>query len=125
MPGAIVTFGNNKGQLRECKGRGRIFLCDWRLQLNPKKALIYPVEQGIPFLGFLVFPTHRRLLRSGVKRSRKRLRALRRGYQNRRISREKINASVQAWLGHVRYGDTWRLRRALFGQYFFVTKSLK
>lgn len=131
LPGYIryvddaLGFSDDKEQLRDGKARSQIFLDDWRLLLNPKKNKIYPVQQGIPFLGFRVFSTHRRLQRSGVKRSRKRLRALRRGYRNGRFSREKINACVQAWLGHVHHGDTWGLRRALFGQYFFVTKSLK
>jgi ATPase subunit of ABC transporter with duplicated ATPase domains len=66
----------------------------------------------------IFFPTHRRLLRNGVKRNRKRLRALRRGYRDGKFSREKVNASVQAWLGHVRHGHTWGLRRALFGNIF-------
>ncbi len=114
-----LAFSDDEGQLRACQTRSQVFLDGWRLLLNPKKNIIYPAQQGIPFLGFRVYPTHRRLLRSGVKRSRKRLRALRRGYRTGRFSREKINASVQAWLGHVRHGDTWGLRRALFRQYAF------
>ncbi|MGH7450898.1 MAG: reverse transcriptase domain-containing protein [bacterium] len=131
LPGYIryvddaLAFGDDQKQLRDCKARSRSFLYDWRLQLNPKKNMIYPAQQGIPFLGFRIYPTYRRLLRSGVKRSRKRLRALRLGYRHGKFSREKINASVQAWLGHVRHGDTWALRRALFRQYFFVTKNPK
>ena len=125
LPGYIryvddaLGFSDDVEQLRESRGRSQNFLDDWRLQLHPKKNLIYPVELGIPFLGFRVFPTHRRLLRSGVKRSRQKLRALRRLYRASRISREKVNVAVQAWLGHVRHGDTWGLRRALFGQYTF------
>jgi retron-type reverse transcriptase len=128
LPGYIryvddaLAFSNDKEQLREGRKRSQTFLAGWRLLLNPKKNLIYPVQQGISFLGFRVFSTHRRLQRSGVKRSRKRLRALRRGYRNGRFSREKINACVQAWLGHVRHGDTWGLRRALFAQYAFSKK---
>jgi hypothetical protein len=98
-------------------------LYDWRLLLNPKRGLVYPAERGIPFLGFRVFPTHRRLSRGGVKRARKKLRALRQGYRAGKIPREKINASVQAWLGHVRHGDTWGLRRALFRQYTFTASQ--
>jgi retron-type reverse transcriptase len=129
LPGYIryvddaLAFSDDKEQLRECQARSQIFLDGWRLRLNPKKNVIYPAQQGIPFLGFRVYPTHRRLLPSGVKRSRKRLRALRRAYRAGRFSREKINASVQAWLGHVRHGDTWGLRRSLFRQYTFSTPS--
>ncbi|MCI0695825.1 RNA-directed DNA polymerase [candidate division KSB1 bacterium] len=114
-----LAFSDDKEQLREGQIHSQTFLDGWRLLLNPKKNVIYQTQQGIPFLGFRVYPTHRRLLRSSVKRSRKRLRALCRGYRTGRFSREKINASVQAWLGHVRHGDTWGLRQALFRQYTF------
>gem|GEM_PF-3780348 len=53
------------------------------------------------------------------KKAEKGKRALRRLYHTGRILREKVNAAVQAWLGHVRHGDTWGLRRALFRQYTF------
>ncbi|MFQ5602753.1 MAG: reverse transcriptase domain-containing protein [bacterium] len=115
----LLVFNHDKKWLDDCRQGVQRFLNDWRLQLNPHKAVIYPVRRGIPFLGFRVFPTHRRLLRNGVKRARQRLRGLSKGYRTGRISLEKVNASVQAWLGHVGHGDTWRLRQALFHQYTF------
>jgi len=121
----VLGFSDDIEQLRAGQARSQLFLDDWRLQLHPKKNLIYPVEHGIPFLGFRVFPTHRRLQRSNVKRSRQRLRALRRLYHAGKISREKVNAAVQAWLGHVRHGDTWGLRKALFRQYTFSRAAEK
>jgi len=51
--------------------------------------------------------------------------ALRRLYRAGKISREKVNAAVQAWLGHVRHGDTWGLRKALFRQYTFSRAAEK
>ncbi|MFQ5639304.1 MAG: reverse transcriptase domain-containing protein [bacterium] len=114
-----LIFSDDKEFLKQCRERSRVFLYQWRLLLHPKKAIIYPVHEGIPFLGFRVFSTHRRLLRGGVKRARQRLRGLNEGYRTGSISWEKVNASVQAWLGHVGHGDTWRLRQALFQQYIF------
>ncbi|MFQ5753738.1 MAG: reverse transcriptase domain-containing protein, partial [bacterium] len=115
----LLVFDQDKKWLHDCTKRVREFLCYWRLHLNPKKAVIYPVKQGIPFLGFWIFPTHRRILRYGVKRARQRLRGLSKGYRLGQISWEKVNASVQAWLGHVNHGDTWGLRQALLHQYTF------
>jgi retron-type reverse transcriptase len=119
----LLIFNDNKFWLQACRERTRRFLSDWRLQLHPKKAVVYPCRQGIPFLGFRVYPTHRRLLRGGVKRARQRLRGLTLGFKRGEMSLEKIEDSIQAWLGHVGQGDTWGLRRALFRQYSFIKKS--
>ncbi|RIK78568.1 RNA-dependent DNA polymerase [candidate division KSB1 bacterium] len=119
----ILVFSDDKAWLHQCRKRCQVFLNDWRLQLHDKKAILYPVALGVPFLGFRVFPTHRLLLKSGVKRARQRLRALQRAYRLRRLPWDKINASVQAWLGHVQHGDTWELRRVLFDQYNFNRSS--
>jgi len=115
----LLVFSDDKEWLKVCKESSRVFLYQWRLQLNPKKAVIYPVRQGITFLGFRVFPTHRLLLQCGVKRAHQRLRGLSRGYRSGKISWEKVNNSMQAWLGHVIHSDTWRLRQTLFRQYPF------
>jgi len=126
LPGYIryvddaLGFSNDKDQLRDARVYSQNFLDQRRLLLHPHKNLVYPVKHGIPFLGFRVFPTHRLLLQSGVKRARQKLNALRRGYRAGDIPREKIHASVQAWLGHAQHGDTWSLRRALFRQYTFA-----
>jgi len=114
-----LVFSDSKKDLRAYRARIQKLLDHWRLLLNLHKNAIYPATLGIPFLGFMVFPTHRRLLRSGLRRSRKRLRALARGFSTGRFGMAKINDSVQAWLGHVGHGDTWGLRTALFRQYSF------
>lgn len=114
-----LGFSDDKNQLRHARARSQNFLDHWRLLLHPHKNLIYPINHGIPFLGFRVFPHCRLLLKSSVKRARQKLNALRRGYRTGNIPREKINAAVQAWLGHAQHGDTWGLRRALFRQYTF------
>lgn len=73
-----------------------------------------PVDEGISFLGFIVFPTHRRLKRRKGIHYRRRLKRQLARYQIEEIELEQIHASVQGWVNHVRYGDTWGLRRSLF-----------
>jgi hypothetical protein len=64
-------------------------------------------------LGFIVYPTHRRLKRrKGVffqRLFRRRLAA----YQRREITFEQLDASVRGWVNHAGHGDTWGLRRAV------------
>jgi len=85
-----------------------------RLTIHDRRAHPRPVTEGIPFLGFVVFPTERRLKRRKGIAYRRRLRALLAAYAAGEVSLEQVNASVRGWVAHARYGDTWRLRRALF-----------
>ena len=75
-----------------------------------------PVSEGIPFLGFVVFPTHRRLKRRNGVAYRRRFRALVAAYGAGEIPLERVDASARGWANHARYGDTQGLRRAVFGR---------
>ena len=33
------------------------------------------------------------------------------GYSGKEVDRQTIDGSVRGWINHVRYGDTWGLRR--------------
>jgi RNA-directed DNA polymerase len=87
-----------------------------RLTVHEERACPYPVGAGIPFLGFIVFPTHRRLKRRKGIHFRRRLKLLLARYREGEIELDRVHASVRGWIDHVRYGDTWGLRRALFAQ---------
>ncbi|RIK55177.1 MAG: hypothetical protein DCC59_01695 [Chloroflexi bacterium] len=78
-----------------------------------RKCQPRPVAEGIPFLGFVVFPEHRLLKRrKGIAFQRK-YRKLRKDHLRGEISLERINASIQGWVNHVRYANTWRLRLSI------------
>ena len=68
---------------------------------------------GLPFLGFQVFPDHRRLKRRNVLQARRRLKELRESYRCGELPLERVTASVQSWISHASHGNTWGLRRAL------------
>ncbi len=109
----FLLFSDSKSQLWAWKDAIRAFLFDLRLTLHAGRSTVYPVLTGIPFLGFRIYPTHRRLKRySGVAFSRR----LRRAY--RQIVRGEINkadldARVKGWVAHAQHGNTWGLRRSL------------
>ncbi|MEJ5224575.1 MAG: reverse transcriptase domain-containing protein [Anaerolineales bacterium] len=86
-----------------------------RLTLHEESAQVFPVRTGIPFLGFRLYPDHRRLKRRKWIHFRRKYRHLAQNYANGAITFARLNASVQGWVNHVRYGDTWGLRRAVLG----------
>lgn len=81
-----------------------------RLTIHEERAIPRPVTDGIKFLGFVAYPEKRLLKREkGIAYQRKLKQLL------STASDETIKASVQGWVNHLRYGDTWGLRRAILG----------
>jgi len=72
-----------------------------------------PTAEGFPFLGFVVYPTHRRLKRRKVVAYRRRLKRLVAGWVAGERTQEAVIASLCGWINHARYGDTWGLRRSV------------
>jgi hypothetical protein len=68
-------------------------------------------------LGFVVYPTHRRLKARNVVKFTRRLETNLDRYAAGQISFAELDASVQGWINHVRYADTWGLREHIFGSH--------
>ncbi len=84
-------------------------LAQLRLTIHPA-AQPRPVTEGFPFLGFVIYPTHRRLKRRKVVAYRRQFRRLIAGWIAFERTREAVIASLLGWINHARYGDTWGLR---------------
>jgi RNA-directed DNA polymerase len=110
----FLLFADDKAVLHHWRKAIIHFLCSLRLTIHETRAQPRPVQQGIPFLGFTVYPDYRRLKQSKGMIYRRHLKTLWRQYRAGEITREQGRASVMSWLGHVQHGDTFGLRRALF-----------
>lgn len=106
----FLLFGDDKKQLWDWRTRIIKRLERFRLTIHEKNTLVRPVTDGIPFLGFIVFPEYRRLKPRKGYAYRRKLRHLLKIGQT-----EKIQHSVCGWINHVRYGDTFGLRQAVLG----------
>ena len=113
----FLLFGDDKQQLAEQRAAIVERLAGLRLSLHWNRAQVFPVDTGVPFLGFRVYPTHRRLKRrKGLAFQRKfkhHVAQLAEG----QIDLEQLHASVRGWVNHARYGDTYGLRRAVLGRW--------
>jgi len=110
----FLVFSNDKAELARWQDDAARRLEPLRLLLNPRKCRIYPRSEGIPFLGFRVFPNCRRLLPGSVSRARRRLDRLAEAYSSGEIALGDVKRSVSAWVAHAEHGDTIGLRRRLF-----------
>lgn len=109
----FLLFANDKNTLWHWRDAIIERLKDLRLTLHEQKAVVSPVQEGIRFLGFRIFPSHRRLLSRTGFNFRRKLRAALSSYQRTAAQRLQIDACVRGWINHVRYADTWGLRRHL------------
>jgi hypothetical protein len=114
-----VLFGAGRAELRAMVGPLQEHLDGLRLRLHPTKCHILPVRCGIPFLGWQVFPDHRRLRRRTGVRFQRKLAELARGHARGMVPMDRVKASVMSWIGHLKHGDTWRLRRKLLSAAVF------
>ena len=110
----FVLFSDDKAWLLECKRRIVQRLAQERLTLHVAQTQVLPTYCGIPWLGFVVYPTHRRIKRRNAVNFTRRLTRNLTDYQAGYISFAELDASVQGWINHVRYADTWGLREHVF-----------
>ena len=85
-----------------------------RLTIHESAAQAQPVTHGIPWLGFVVYPTHRRVKARKVRAATRHLRGRLDAYHEGRIGLTELDASVHGWIAHVASADTWGLRAQLF-----------
>jgi RNA-directed DNA polymerase len=109
----FLLFSDNKEYLHRWREEVLGFCASLRLTLHEDEAQVFPSETGIPFLGWRVYPDHLRLKRRNGVAFQRRFASLRENLGRGRISRSKFAASIQGWIAHVQFGQTWGLRRAL------------
>lgn len=85
-----------------------------RLKLHPTKCQIMPTRCGVPFLGWTVFPDHRRLRRATGIRIQRRLGYLAEAIACGQYCEKTVRGSLASYEGHLRHGDTSGLREKLF-----------
>jgi RNA-directed DNA polymerase len=109
-----VFFDDDKATLWAWREAAVERLARFRLGIHPG-AHPRPVAEGIPFLGFVVYPDRRRLKRRKAVHFRRRFRALVDRHLAGEIPLDQVTASAQGWANHARYGNTVGLRKAVLG----------
>lgn len=100
---SIMTFLNNELQLK----------------LKEKATIIAPVHEGVPFLGFRIFPNLIRLQHENKKRALNTIRSRNAAYNAGKITEEKYSQSLMSVNEHLRIGNTFSLRKEIYSRMFF------
>ncbi|RJQ35551.1 RNA-dependent DNA polymerase [Candidatus Parcubacteria bacterium] len=77
------------------------------LQLHPKKLSIRKYNQGIDFLGYIIFPQHKLIRTKTKKRIFRKLKYRKTEYENNKITKYTYNQSLQSYLGVLSHADAY------------------
>lgn len=89
------------------------------LELHPKKRNVFPVTEGCNFMGYIIWPYHRRLRPSNGYRFQRKLKNMAFLYREGKMDYESILSSIMSWIGHASHADTNGLRKAIFRKVVF------
>lgn len=113
----FALFSNSKQQLWEWKCAVRDKLASLRLRIHEHSAQVIPASHEIPWLGFVVYPDHIMVKSRKVVYGRRRLKSAYGRWQAGDMSFAEFDARVQGWINHVRYADSWGLRRSVLKEF--------
>lgn len=110
----FLMISNDKAYLEESQTKAIGYLHSLRFEMNEKKTRIYPLKDGIDFLGFQFRLTETgkvlMFVRSkNVKKVRLKLRRLVARSKKGLIPKEKVDESYAAWRNHASKGNSHRL----------------
>ena len=110
----FLVFENDRVRLAEIRSLiGDFLRTRLQLDLHAGKSQIFDTARGIKFLGFRLYPDHRRLATAGVRRFRRRLKKFRYLLAQGFMDEARIAQSVLCWRAHSSYANASRLRSKL------------
>ncbi len=111
----FISFSNDKSFLQNLLLEIERFTGErLKLQLKEKVTLIAPVSEGVPFLGFRIFPGVIRIKRENLVRMRRKVRKKEKLYIQGRISEKSLIQSINSIVGHVAHVNSLSVRRGIF-----------
>ncbi len=118
----FIILHHDKKYLHYIKNEIESFLNnELELHLNDKTC-ISPCSKGVKFVGYTIFATHRKMKKKTVLRMKRRLKYLQEAYTKGEVSFEKVNASVQSYLGLLEHCDSYNLQKKLLEALVFVRR---
>lgn len=120
----FVIVHHDTAHLHAARDRIDRFLAEQlRLRTNAKTQ-VYPVGilrgRALDYLGYQIWPTHRRMRRGSIVRIARTMRRLQRLYSRHQVGLDRVRASVVSWLAHASHASTHGLCRRLLSAFPFV-----
>ena len=83
------------------------------IQLHSAKSKVIPINNGIQFLGYRIFPNHKLLKKPNIRKFNCRLFEQINLYKNNLLNFDKIYNSYLGWQGYAQQANTYSLRKKI------------
>ncbi|MED1938956.1 reverse transcriptase domain-containing protein [Cytobacillus firmus] len=117
----FVLIHHDKAFLQECKRAIIEYLDGLELKLN-EKSHVFPLKNGIDFLGFHIYLTEsgkvvKKIRRDSKDRVKRKLKKFKELYENGERTRAQIEQSYYSWRAHASHGNTYYLIQYMDGRF--------
>ena len=82
-----------------------------QLSLHPNKLIIRKTSHGIDFLGYVALPSYRVIRTKTKRRILRKIKLLKQELNNKLITEESFNQSLQSYLGILKHCDGYKVRK--------------
>lgn len=120
----FAIVGHDKAHLHALRRTIEDFLyANLGLRLNGKTQ-VFPISttngRSLDFLGYRIWPTHRKIRKDSAGRMRRKMKRMARQYHEGKITLDQVTQVVMSWIGHAGHADTFRLRSRILGDVAFI-----
>ena len=119
----MLLFADSSQELHRIRGELQARLATERLRLHEDKTVVYRTSEGVPFLGYRIFPSRCLLQKQNIARFRRRMRFAQEQFQNGKSDANDIRQQIRSWLGHVSHTQSYELVARTLDKVTFTRRS--
>ena len=114
---------HDKAYLHAARAHIEDWLREHLLLRTNHKTQVFPVSikngAALDFVGYRIYPTHRRLRRDSIKRITTSLKRLRKQYAAGKIDLDEVRPVVHSWIAHASHANTQGLQEKILSTFRF------
>ncbi|MFH1294400.1 MAG: reverse transcriptase/maturase family protein [Candidatus Aenigmatarchaeota archaeon] len=109
----FLIIHESKGKLIEWKKEISCFLKTIKIELHEEKSRVFPLHNGVCFLGYRIFYHHKLLKKNAFRLLEKKLSNFRATGDRNFIYCEKTRQTLESWLAYADFANTYKIRERM------------
>jgi hypothetical protein len=112
----FIILHKSREQLHIWKDEiGEFLFNELNLEMHPEKTSIFPMHNGVPFVGFRCFYYHRLPKKNSMRCFLEKYGAISDGVKARK--------SIEGWLAHVSWANTYKMRQKILPNFYKLMRN--